>query len=151
MKGQHVDPEEAVKVHQDVRSHKSIGIHWGTFDLACEVCFVLINMLALLTWQLYILCKCMRLKTIKIMFVYIFCNLADFWAARKAGWVCRSRGFEAWWVCNCSARQSALHTGFKFGTGRNRPVSESVVIHAVNQEQVLSANPSIEWLSCDKV
>ena len=37
MRGQHVDPEEAVKVHQDVRSQKSVGIHWGTFDLALEV------------------------------------------------------------------------------------------------------------------
>ena len=53
MKGQHVDPEEAVKVHQDVRSHKSIGIHWGTFDLACEVCFVSI-IFSLLTWQFYV-------------------------------------------------------------------------------------------------
>ena len=37
MKRIHVNPEEAVKIHQDVRSQRSIGIHWGTFDLAAEV------------------------------------------------------------------------------------------------------------------
>ncbi len=32
----HVDPEQAVMIHQDVRSQKSLGIHWGTFRLADE-------------------------------------------------------------------------------------------------------------------
>ncbi len=32
----HVDPEQAVMIHQDVRSRKSLGIHWGTFRLADE-------------------------------------------------------------------------------------------------------------------
>lgn len=32
----HVDPEQAVMIHQDVRSEKSLGIHWGTFRLADE-------------------------------------------------------------------------------------------------------------------
>ncbi|XP_054162752.1 N-acyl-phosphatidylethanolamine-hydrolyzing phospholipase D-like isoform X2 [Oppia nitens] len=36
MQPQHVDPEEAVKIHQDVKSKLSIGIHWGTFALAHE-------------------------------------------------------------------------------------------------------------------
>ncbi|XP_077976947.1 N-acyl-phosphatidylethanolamine-hydrolyzing phospholipase D-like isoform X2 [Glandiceps talaboti] len=36
MKYQHVDPEEAVQVHQDLQAKKSIGIHWGTFSLANE-------------------------------------------------------------------------------------------------------------------
>lgn len=36
MKKQHVDPEEAVRIHADVRAKKSIGIHWGTFALANE-------------------------------------------------------------------------------------------------------------------
>ena len=36
MKGQHVDPEEAVQIHQDVHAKRSIGIHWGTFELADE-------------------------------------------------------------------------------------------------------------------
>lgn len=30
----HISPEEAVKVHQDVGSHKSIAMHFGTFPLA---------------------------------------------------------------------------------------------------------------------
>ncbi|PAA63534.1 hypothetical protein BOX15_Mlig028902g3, partial [Macrostomum lignano] len=31
---QHVSPIEAVKIHQDVKSEKSVGIHWGTFCLS---------------------------------------------------------------------------------------------------------------------
>ena len=37
MKSQHVDPEEAVQIHQDTHSHNSLGIHWGTFTLTYEV------------------------------------------------------------------------------------------------------------------
>ena len=36
MQSQHIDPAEAVKVHQDVRARRSIGIHWGTFELTDE-------------------------------------------------------------------------------------------------------------------
>lgn len=36
MKGQHVDPEEAVQIHQDVQARYSLAIHWGTFALAYE-------------------------------------------------------------------------------------------------------------------
>ncbi|XP_043944449.1 N-acyl-phosphatidylethanolamine-hydrolyzing phospholipase D [Protopterus annectens] len=36
MKYQHVDPEEAVRIHIDVQAKKSVGIHWGTFALANE-------------------------------------------------------------------------------------------------------------------
>uniref|UniRef100_A0A3B3VYE1 N-acyl-phosphatidylethanolamine-hydrolyzing phospholipase D n=1 Tax=Poecilia latipinna TaxID=48699 RepID=A0A3B3VYE1_9TELE len=37
MKGQHVDPEEAVQIHQDLQAKQSVAIHWGTFALAYEV------------------------------------------------------------------------------------------------------------------
>lgn len=37
MKPQHVNPEEAVKVHIDVKAKHSIGIHWGTFPMSYEV------------------------------------------------------------------------------------------------------------------
>ncbi len=37
MEPQHVDPEQAVQIHMDVKSNKSIAIHWGTFALANEV------------------------------------------------------------------------------------------------------------------
>ncbi len=36
MSGVHVDPDDAVRIHQDVRSKQSIGIHWGTFKLTDE-------------------------------------------------------------------------------------------------------------------
>ena len=37
LKDQHVNPMEAVKVHQDLRARRSVGIHWGTFPLSLEV------------------------------------------------------------------------------------------------------------------
>jgi len=36
MKPVHVDPPEAVKVHQDTNSRQSIASHWGTFKLSDE-------------------------------------------------------------------------------------------------------------------
>ena len=36
MTSQHVDPAEAVQIHRDVAAERSIGIHWGTFQLTDE-------------------------------------------------------------------------------------------------------------------
>jgi len=36
MEAQHVSPDEAVQIHIDTRSKKSIGVHWGTWALANE-------------------------------------------------------------------------------------------------------------------
>jgi len=36
MRNQHVNPDEAVQIHLDVKSKRSMGIHWGTFVLTDE-------------------------------------------------------------------------------------------------------------------
>lgn len=33
MKGQHVNEDEAVRIHQDVKSRFSVGVHWGAYRL----------------------------------------------------------------------------------------------------------------------
>ncbi|HEY5647588.1 MAG TPA: MBL fold metallo-hydrolase, partial [Pseudomonadales bacterium] len=39
MKAVHLSPEDAVKVHHDIRADRSMAMHWGTFHLTAEPLF----------------------------------------------------------------------------------------------------------------
>jgi len=36
MKNQHINPAEAVQIHHDLHAKRSVGLHWGTFNLTDE-------------------------------------------------------------------------------------------------------------------
>jgi N-acyl-phosphatidylethanolamine-hydrolysing phospholipase D len=36
MRAQHINPDEAVQAHLDLRAKRSVAVHWGTFSLTDE-------------------------------------------------------------------------------------------------------------------
>ena len=36
MRASHMGPDEAVRAHRDLGAARSVGVHWGTFDLSDE-------------------------------------------------------------------------------------------------------------------
>ena len=51
MKDSHCNVEEAIQIHKDVKSKKSIAMHWGTFQLTDEPMEEPIKLLQELTKQ----------------------------------------------------------------------------------------------------
>ncbi|VDM28877.1 unnamed protein product [Toxocara canis] len=40
MKSQHINPAEAVKIHKKIGARKSIGVHWGTYEMGSNEAYM---------------------------------------------------------------------------------------------------------------
>lgn len=56
MKSQHINPEEAFKIHKDIKAKLSLGVHWGTFNLSHEVRFLFKGTKLLQCYYVIIIC-----------------------------------------------------------------------------------------------
>ena len=67
MKFMHVDPDDAIKIHYDIKSKMSFGIHWATFKMAT------------LGWLIY------RFSNIYFRFLFIsFTKTNTMWSVNEA-------------------------------------------------------------------
>ena len=68
MSSVHCDPRDAVDVHKDLRSKKSVGMHWGTSPhYEWHLCIHVYKAMLLLLLLLFVVCCCLLLLLLLLL------------------------------------------------------------------------------------